>query len=135
MKTNSPVLPISAITVAGKETAERTVPASERRTVRRSGLLHSPGAWVQKQEPLWEHNRLGIAATGILLQVTAAGAMILILGAAGANPFIYTFGIFLAFMADSLAFAQARMRWVMAAFAASIVINVVLAAAYLPVLL
>ncbi|HVS98785.1 MAG TPA: cyclic nucleotide-binding domain-containing protein [Puia sp.] len=75
------------------------------------------------------------AATGILLQVTAAGAMILILGAAGANPFIYTFGIFLAFMADSLAFAQARMRWVMGAFAASIAINLVLAAAYLPVLL
>jgi len=111
------------------------MPVSGGHCEKRTGFLQLLNTWVQTQEPIWEYNRLGISATGILLQVTAAGAMILILGAAGANPFIYTFGIFLAFMADSLAFAQARMRWVLATFVISIVLNLVLAVAYLLVLL
>lgn len=82
--------------------------------------------WVLTQEPTWEYNRLGITATGIFIQVTFAGAMILILGAAGADPFIYSIGIFFAFMADSFAFAQAPMRWVIAIFALSIAVNFVL---------
>lgn len=97
--------------------------------------IQSLKKWVQTQEPVWEYNRLGIAASGIFIQVTFAGAMILILGAAGASPFIYSIGIFLAFMADSLAFAQARMRWVLATFVVSIVVNFILTVVYLFVLL
>ncbi|HSC37490.1 MAG TPA: hypothetical protein VLD19_06465 [Chitinophagaceae bacterium] len=123
MKTNITGLRVPEMPVSGGHCEKRT------------GFLQLLNTWVQTQEPIWEYNRLGISATGILLQVTAAGAMILILGAAGANPFIYTFGIFLAFMADSLAFAQARMRWVLATFVISIVLNLVLAVAYLLVLL
>lgn len=80
-------------------------------------------SWIAAQEPVWEYNRLGIAATGIFIQVTFAAGMILILGATGASPFLYGTGIFLAFVADSLAFAQAPMRWVLGTFLASIIVN------------
>lgn len=99
-----------------------------------SATKHNPfqllADWVRTQEPFWEQNRLGIAATGIFIQVTFAGAMILILGAAGASPLVYTFGIGLAFLADSLAFAQARMRWVLAIFVLSSGINLALSIIY-----
>ena len=90
----------------------------------------SLGRWIKNQEPLWEQNRLGIAATGILIQVTFAGAMIAVLGAAGAPPLVYTFGILMAFLADSLAFAQARMRWVLAIFLLSSILNFALTIIY-----
>jgi hypothetical protein len=87
--------------------------------------------WLNGKEPLWEENRLGISATGVFIQVTFAGAMILILGAAGAPPLAYGLGIFFAFLADSLAFAQAPMRWVLGTFLASIVVNLALTVFYL----
>jgi hypothetical protein len=35
--------------------------------------------WIRNQESTWEYNRLGIAATGIFIQVTFAGVMMAIL--------------------------------------------------------
>ena len=96
----------------------------------RKSPFHSLANWIHTQEPGWEENRLGIAAAGIFIQVTFAGAMILILGAAGASPLVFTFGILLAFLADSLAFAQAPMRWVLAMFVFSSGINLALSIIY-----
>jgi len=96
----------------------RIVPAT-----RLSHTTRSLKRWITAREPVWEYNRLGIAATGIFIQVTFAAGMILILGATGASPFLYGTGIFLAFIADSLAFAQAPMRWVLGTFLASIIVN------------
>lgn len=86
-------------------------------------LIQSIKKWITTREPVWEYNRLGIAATGIFIQVTFAAGMILVLGATGASPFLYGIGIFFAFIADSLAFAQAPMRWVLGTFLASIIVN------------
>ncbi|HEV9038167.1 MAG TPA: hypothetical protein VGQ51_16145 [Puia sp.] len=97
---------------------------------KKSCLIQSLTNWVRTREPIWEQNRLGIAAAGILIQVTFAGAMILILGEAGASPLIFTFGILMAFLADSLAFAQAPMRWLLAIFVLSSGVNLVLSIIY-----
>ncbi|CAN5620750.1 hypothetical protein BH11BAC3_BH11BAC3_01870 [soil metagenome] len=86
--------------------------------------------WIKEQEPLWEYNRLGIAATGIFIQVTFAAAMISILALANASPWIYGIGILFAFMANSIAFAQSPMRWVLAIFVVSILLNFSLALLY-----
>ena len=93
-------------------------------------LLTTIKTWIKEQEPLWEYNRLGIAATGIFLQVTFAAAMIAILALANASPWIYGIGIFFAFMANSIAFAQSPMRWVLGLIIASIIINFLLALFY-----
>jgi hypothetical protein len=96
----------------------------------RSGVFVNLKGWVEKQEPVWEYNRLGIAAAGILIQVTFAGAMLAILAIAGASPFVYTVGIFFSFMANSIAFAQRPMRWVLGVMMASIVLDVFLILVY-----
>src|SRR5688572_27245766 len=79
--------------------------------------------WVQEQEPIWEYNRLGIAATGIFIQVTFAATMIAILGVAGGSMWIASVGILFAFLANSLAFGQAPMRWLLGFFLVSIIVN------------
>ena len=86
--------------------------------------------WIEKKEPVWEYNRLGIAASGIFIQVTFAGAMMGILALAGASPFVYSAGIFFSFMVNSFAFAQLPMRWVLGVMMASIVLDVFLILVY-----
>lgn len=94
------------------------------------GVLANLKRWIEKKEPVWEYNRLGIVASGILIQVTFAGAMMGILSLAGASPFVYSTGIFFSFMANSFAFAQRPMRWVLGLMAASIVLDVFLLLIY-----
>jgi hypothetical protein len=82
--------------------------------------------WIKEQEPGWEYNRLGISASGIFIQVTFAGAMMGVLAVAGASPFVYSVGVLFAFMANSFAFAQFPMRWVLGVMTAGIVIDILL---------
>jgi hypothetical protein len=96
----------------------------------KSGVFVNLRRWIEKQEPTWEYNRLGIAAAGIFIQVTFAGAMMGVLAFAGASPFIYSAGIFLSFMANSFAFAQCPMRWVLGVMMASILLDVALIIIY-----
>jgi hypothetical protein len=84
-------------------------------------------SWIKTQEPVWEENRIGITATGIFLQVTAAAIMICIAGMAGGSPFAFGAGILFAFLADSLVLAQSPMRWVGGMIIASIIANLSLA--------
>jgi hypothetical protein len=49
--------------------------------------------------------------------------MIGLISAAGAPPLVYSIGIFFAFMADSIAFGQAPMRWVVGLFVLSSLVN------------
>jgi hypothetical protein len=86
--------------------------------------------WVQRQEPTWEYNRLGIAATGIFVQVTIAGAMIAFLGLAGGSLWVGSVGMLCAFLANSLAFGQVRMRLLLGSFLLSIIINAAIAIYY-----
>ena len=86
--------------------------------------------WLKKQQPVWEYNRFGISVTGIILQVTFAGAMIGILGMAGASPWVYSVGIFFSFMANSLSFAQCPMRWVIGVTTVSILLDILLIVYY-----
>ncbi len=86
--------------------------------------------WIKEQEPTWEYNRFGIGATGIFIQVTFAGFMIAVLGMAGASPWIYGIGIFFAFMANSIVFAQFPMPLLLGSICVSIIINLSLALVY-----
>jgi hypothetical protein len=86
--------------------------------------------WLKSQEPVWQYNRLGISTVAIFLQVTFAGAMVSILAMAGASPFVYSTGILFSFMANSFAFAQLPMRWVLGGVMASIVLDVLLIIIY-----
>lgn len=93
-------------------------------------LLNVIKDWVEEQEPTWEYYRFGIAATGIFIQVSFAALMVGILGMAGASPWVYGIGIALAFMTNSMAFANARMRVVLGLFVVSIVVNLSLTLLY-----
>jgi hypothetical protein len=84
-------------------------------------------AWAKRNEPMWELNRLGITATGILIQVTVAAAMVGLLGLASVNVWVASPGILLAFLANSVAYGQAAMRWVLGFFIISMVVNGALA--------
>jgi hypothetical protein len=84
-------------------------------------------AWISEKTPFFEENRLGITATGIFIQVTAAAIMICLAGMSGASPFAFGAGILFAFLADSLVLAQSSMKWVMGMIGASIVVNLALA--------
>ena len=86
-------------------------------------LIATIDKWVQKQEPIWEYNRLGIAATGIFIQVTFAAAMISVLGLAGGSMWVASVGILFAFLANSLAFGQVPMPWLLGFFLGSIIVN------------
>lgn len=86
-------------------------------------ILSAAKDWIKEQEPTWEYYRFGIGATGIFLQVSFAALMIGVLGMAGASPWVYGIGIFLAFAANSIAFAQSPMRIVLGLFAVSIIVN------------
>ncbi|PZR29000.1 MAG: hypothetical protein DI535_04640 [Citrobacter freundii] len=90
-------------------------------------LFSGINAWIKSKTPFFEENRLGITATGIFLQVTAAAVMICLAGMSGASPFAFGAGILFAFLADSLVLAQASMKWVIGTIGASILINLGLA--------
>jgi hypothetical protein len=93
-------------------------------------LINTIDKWIQRQEPTWEHNRLGIAATGIFIQVTFAGTMIGIVGLAHGSIWVGTFGMLFAFLANSFAFGQVAMRWLLGSFLLSILINTSIAIYY-----
>lgn len=99
-------------------------------------LLISFKRWVKEQEPTWDYYRFGIGATGIFIQVSIAALMVAILGMAGASPWVYGIGVFLAFAANSIAFAQSPMRLVLGLFVVSICVNILLTLFYgIPLLL
>ncbi|MEX6689873.1 hypothetical protein QTN47_20365 [Danxiaibacter flavus] len=98
---------------------------------RKVNISTSIANWITRNEPSWEYNRLGIASTGIFIQVTVAGLMIWVLGMCEASPFVFGTGILFAFLADSIAFAQAPMRWVLTMIILSIIVNLFLTIYYL----
>lgn len=86
--------------------------------------------WLESIKPAVIENRLGIVATLIILQFTIAGFNVVIPPMAGASVLVMAPGIFMAFMSNSIALAQAKMRWVLLGFALSIVINAVVSIYY-----
>jgi len=98
-------------------------------------FVHIKG-WINDHEPGWEYNRLGISGAGIFIQVTFAGAMMGVLAVAGASPFVYSIGALFAFMANSFAFAQLPMRWVLGVMVAGVILDICLILFYgIPLLL
>src|SRR5687767_1997189 len=95
-----------------------------------TNLITTITRWIQKHEPTWEYNRLGIAAAGIFIQVTFAAIMIATLGLAGGSLFVGGLGMLLAFIANSLAFGQVPMRWLLGVFLVSIILNATLSIYY-----
>ena len=89
-------------------------------------ILSSIKKWIGDRESGWEDARITISGVGIFIQVTLAGIMIGFISAAGAPPLVYSVGIFFAFMADSIAFGQAPMRWVIGLFVLSSLVNILL---------
>lgn len=83
----------------------------------------SVSQWLQSIKPTVIENRLGIVATLIIVQFTIAGFNVVIPPMTGASVLVMAPGIFMAFMSNSIALAQAKMRWVLLGFALSIVIN------------
>lgn len=79
--------------------------------------------WLESVKPALVENRFGVVVTLILLQITIAGFNVTIPPMAGASIWAITPGIFMAFMSNSIALAQARMRWVLLGFGLSILIN------------
>lgn len=86
--------------------------------------------WIQRQEPMWEYNRFGIAAAGILIQVTFAGVMIAMVGLAHGSMWVATIGMLFAFVTNSVAFGQVAMRWLLGFFVLSITVNATIALFY-----
>ena len=68
-------------------------------------------------------NRFGVVVTLIVIQFTIAGFNVTIPPMADASIWAIAPWIFMAFMSNSIALAQARMRYVLAGFALSILIN------------
>ncbi|MCG2615096.1 hypothetical protein LZZ85_12425 [Terrimonas sp. NA20] len=83
--------------------------------------------WIRKNTAAWEYNRIGIASTGIFLNVTFAAVMIILAGASGGAPVIFGTGIFFAFFANALILAQVKMHWIFAVLAISFLVNVSIA--------
>ena len=79
--------------------------------------------WLEKIVAASEENRFGVVATLILLQVSIAGFNVVIPPMIGASAYLMAPGIFMAFMSNSIALAQAKMKWVLFGFALSLVIN------------
>jgi hypothetical protein len=94
------------------------------RTSRSTGF--SFANWYKKIEPSVEFNRFGITAALILIQVSVAGFNVVIPALAGASIWLMAPGVLMAFLANSIAFAQLNMRVVLATFALSILINAII---------
>jgi hypothetical protein len=93
-------------------------------------LIDTLHAWIKERESYWEYYRFGIGATGIFLQVSVAALMIVTLGVAGASPWVYGIGVFLAFVANSLVFAQLPMPQLLGSVVISMVVNIALVLIY-----
>ena len=79
--------------------------------------------WLRSIAPEIVENRFGVVVTLIVIQFTIAGFNVTIPPMANASIWAMAPGIFMAFMSNSIALAQARMRYVLLGFALSIVIN------------
>jgi hypothetical protein len=79
--------------------------------------------WLGSIKPEILENRLGVVVTLIVIQFTIAGFNVTIPPMAGASIWAIAPGIFMAFMSNSIALAQVRMRYVLFGFALSILIN------------
>lgn len=79
--------------------------------------------WLESIKPSLVQNRFGVVVTLIVIQFTIAGFNVTIPPMAGASIWAMTPGIFMAFMSNSIALAQAPMKWVLSGFALSILIN------------
>ena len=79
--------------------------------------------WVKKTIASCEENRFGVTATLILLQVSIAGFNVVIPPMIGASVFLMAPGISLAFLSNSIALAQAPMKWVLSGFILSMLVN------------
>lgn len=84
-----------------------------------SAFLH----WVHVQERTWEENRFTLVGLGILIQVSIAGATVCIPPMAGASIWAIMPGVFFAFISNSIAYAQMKMRWVLLFYGLSILVN------------
>lgn len=93
-------------------------------------ILSSFREYIHNNEELWEYNKLGIGAVGVLLQVTIAGAMIATLGMAHGNMWVGGIGIFFAFMANSIVFIQPRVLWMIFFIICSMIVNASIAIYY-----
>ena len=79
--------------------------------------------WLESIAPSLVENRFGVVVTLIVIQFTIAGFNVTIPPMANASIWAMAPGIFMAFISNSIALAQARMRYVLLGFALSIVIN------------
>jgi hypothetical protein len=91
-----------------------------------TAALFSLAKWYKKIEPSVEFNRFGITAALILVQVSIAGFNVVIPALAGASVWLMAPGILMAFLANSIAFAQLNMRVVLSTFVLSILINAII---------
>ena len=88
-----------------------------------SKILSACQAYVQKNEELWEYNKLAIGAVGVFFQVTIAAAMIATVGLMDGNLWIAGIGILFAFLANSIVFMQTRILWMILAVVWSMLVN------------
>ncbi|GEO10883.1 hypothetical protein [Segetibacter aerophilus] len=79
--------------------------------------------WLNKTLAVAEENRFGVTAILILLQVSIAGFNVVIPPMIGASVLLMAPGISLAFLSNSIALAQAKMKWVLLGFALSMIVN------------
>ncbi len=93
---------------------------NERRAIETGTFLADK---VQNILAVSEANRFGIVAALILIQVTIAGFNVVIPPMVGLSIWMMTPGIVLVFMANGLALAQMSMKWTLAFFALSILVN------------
>ena len=79
--------------------------------------------WIENLIAVAEENRFAVMAILILLQVSIAGFNVVIPPMVGASIYLMAPGIILAFLSNGIALAQAEMKWVLAGFALSMIIN------------
>ena len=93
---------------------------NERRTLQAGNLLANK---IQNIVAFSEVNRIGITASLILLQVTIAGFSVVLPPMVGMPLWMMVPGIFLVFIANGFALAQMNMKWILAGFGLSILVN------------
>lgn len=87
------------------------------------GHSFSIAQWFQKITDSAERSRFGVVGALILLQVSIAGFNVVIPPMTGASVYLMAPGIFAAFLSNGIALAQAKMKYILLGFAASMVIN------------
>jgi hypothetical protein len=99
---------------------------SDKTQLRKKSFVTAFLIWIKRNESDWAYNRLGIAATGIFIQVTVAATMIGLVGLTGLSVWAAFPGILVTFLANSMALGQAGIKWVLAFFLLSIAVNIIL---------